>query len=131
MTVMTGAAPPCMRCGAALQALYVRCRDACSHACTACGQHWSADQYFAPDPTDRYMREDAVQVVASALGALGCNVPVDPYDPDDVVSVAAEAVRALVAAGMLPGDGPQGVSMPTSSCCSAPGCASLASHGRP
>jgi hypothetical protein len=57
--------------------------------------------YFAPDPEDPYLREDAVQVVASALGALGCNVPVDPYDPEDVVSVAAEAVRALVEAGML------------------------------
>ena len=51
---------------------------------------------------DVHPREDAVKVISAALAACGCSHPVDPYDPEDVSSVAAEAVWALIHAGLLP-----------------------------
>lgn len=65
------------------------------------------EPYYVPDPDDRHLREDAVQVVSQALNRLGCVVPLDPMDPDDVVSVASEAVRALIVTGMLPTEAPE------------------------
>ena len=56
----------------------------------------------AGDGPDVHPREDAVKVISAALAACGCSRPVDPYDPEDVGSVAAEAVWALIHAGLLP-----------------------------
>jgi hypothetical protein len=54
----------------------------------------------APDP-----HPTAYTVLYDLYRRLECPVAVDPGDPEDCANVAAESVRALLAAGLLPPEG--------------------------
>lgn len=61
----------------------------------------TVDQDGQPSPHPR-----AFKVLYEAFRALDCTTALDPDDKDDCASVADEAVRALIAAGLLVMDGP-------------------------